>query len=67
MDNYEVFCLLGEGCFGRVYKAKQLSDSQIVALKVISKVSIFFYPKQLLLSLCFTCTSSSSVDVHQKN
>lgn len=38
MDNYEVVGLLGEGSFGRVYKAKQISDSRFVALKVISKV-----------------------------
>lgn len=41
MDNYEVVGLLGEGSFGRVYKAKQISDSKFVALKVISKVSSF--------------------------
>ncbi|XP_018334476.1 serine/threonine-protein kinase fused [Agrilus planipennis] len=37
MDKYEVVGLLGEGSFGRVYKAKQISDSRTVALKVISK------------------------------
>lgn len=39
MDKYEVVGLLGEGSFGRVYKAKQTSDSRFVALKIISKVS----------------------------
>ncbi|XP_023021946.2 STKc_STK36 domain-containing protein fused [Leptinotarsa decemlineata] len=37
MDKYEVIRTLGEGSFGRVYKAKQLSDDTFVALKVISK------------------------------
>ncbi|KAL3269712.1 hypothetical protein HHI36_008772 [Cryptolaemus montrouzieri] len=37
MDKYEVIGSLGEGSFGRVYKAKQISNGQIVALKVISK------------------------------
>ncbi|XP_018564380.1 serine/threonine-protein kinase fused [Anoplophora glabripennis] len=37
MDKYEVIGTLGEGSFGRVYKAKQVSDSSLVALKVISK------------------------------
>ncbi|KAK9879862.1 hypothetical protein WA026_008366 [Henosepilachna vigintioctopunctata] len=37
MDKYEVLGSLGEGSFGRVYKAKQISNSQVVALKVISK------------------------------
>ncbi|XP_044755661.1 serine/threonine-protein kinase fused-like [Coccinella septempunctata] len=37
MDQYEVLGSLGEGSFGRVYKAKHLSNGQIVALKVISK------------------------------
>lgn len=38
MDKYEVIGLLGEGSFGRVYKAKQLQNGTFVALKVISKV-----------------------------
>lgn len=38
MDKYDVIGLLGEGSFGRVYKAKQTSDARFVALKVISKV-----------------------------
>ncbi|KAL1488541.1 hypothetical protein ABEB36_015005 [Hypothenemus hampei] len=37
MDKYEVIGPLGEGSFGRVYKAKQLSTGNFVALKVISK------------------------------
>lgn len=39
MDKYEVEGLLGEGSFGRVYKAKQTSDMKFVALKIISKVN----------------------------
>lgn len=41
MDKYDVVSFLGEGSFGRVYKAKQKSDSTFVAVKVISKVSTF--------------------------
>ncbi|XP_065173628.1 serine/threonine-protein kinase fused [Atheta coriaria] len=37
MDKYEAFGLLGEGSFGRVYKAKRNEDGIFVALKVISK------------------------------
>ncbi|XP_050310189.1 serine/threonine-protein kinase fused isoform X5 [Anthonomus grandis grandis] len=37
MEKYEVIGTLGEGSFGRVYKAKELSSSNFVALKVISK------------------------------
>ncbi|XP_066151858.1 serine/threonine-protein kinase fused isoform X1 [Euwallacea fornicatus] len=37
MDKYDVIGTLGEGSFGRVYKAKQLSTQSFVALKVISK------------------------------
>lgn len=39
MDKYKVIGLLGEGSFGRVYKAKKNSDGNFVAFKVISKVS----------------------------
>ncbi|KAK9747216.1 Protein kinase domain [Popillia japonica] len=37
MDKYKVIGLLGEGSFGRVYKAKKNSDGNFVAFKVISK------------------------------
>ncbi|KAI4461070.1 protein kinase related [Holotrichia oblita] len=37
MDKYKVIGLLGEGSFGRVYKAKKNSDGHFVAFKVISK------------------------------
>lgn len=37
MDKYSVLETLGEGSFGRVYKAKQTTDGSFVALKVISK------------------------------
>ncbi|KAJ8942227.1 hypothetical protein NQ314_010127 [Rhamnusium bicolor] len=40
MDKYEVIGPLGEGSFGRVYKAKQVSDGCFVALKVISKIVV---------------------------
>lgn len=41
MNNYEIIGLLGEGSFGRVYKAKRLDSfngSKLVAYKAISKV-----------------------------
>lgn len=44
MDKYNVISLLGEGSFGRVYKAKRISDSTVVALKVISKVHFHLFP-----------------------
>ncbi|GLH15192.1 Serine/threonine-protein kinase fused [Gryllus bimaculatus] len=37
MDNYEILGLIGEGSFGRVFKAKIRSNDRIVALKVITK------------------------------
>ncbi|KAB0794350.1 hypothetical protein PPYR_11189 [Photinus pyralis] len=37
MDKYEVVGLLGEGSFGRVYKATKAGTSSVVALKVITK------------------------------
>uniref|UniRef100_A0A1Y1N662 non-specific serine/threonine protein kinase n=1 Tax=Photinus pyralis TaxID=7054 RepID=A0A1Y1N662_PHOPY len=37
MDKYEVIGLLGEGSFGRVYKATKAGTSSVVALKVITK------------------------------
>nr|CAD7570828.1 unnamed protein product [Timema californicum] len=37
MDKYEVLALIGEGSFGRVYRAKILTSDKIIALKAIRK------------------------------
>nr|QBJ27802.1 serine/threonine-protein kinase [Locusta migratoria] len=37
MDGYEVLGLIGEGSFGRVFKAKSRHKNEVVALKVIRK------------------------------
>ncbi|XP_036318174.1 serine/threonine-protein kinase fused-like [Rhagoletis pomonella] len=37
MNRYTVNSLIGEGSFGRVYKAIRKEDAQVVAIKVISK------------------------------
>ena len=39
MEKYEVLKQVGEGSFGQVYKAKKRSDGEIVAFKVIRKVT----------------------------
>lgn len=38
MEKYAVSKLIGEGSFGRVYKATNISTKETVALKVIGKV-----------------------------
>lgn len=38
--NYEVFNLIGEGSFGKVYKARCRRTNRVVAYKVISKVTL---------------------------
>lgn len=39
MDSYIVLSFIGEGSFGRVFKAKHKKTNEVVALKVIRKVS----------------------------
>lgn len=47
MEKYEVVSVIGEGSFGRVYKAKVLNSDKFVALKLIVKVSTYpIYPNQ---------------------
>ena len=38
MERYTIQCLVGEGSFGRVYKAIDLEKQTTVALKIIGKV-----------------------------
>ena len=37
MENYHVIELVGEGSFGKVYKARRKKSAQIVAIKFIVK------------------------------
>lgn len=38
MNRFSVISLIGEGSFGRVYKANRKTDNEIVAIKIITKV-----------------------------
>jgi serine/threonine protein kinase len=42
MDQYLILEVVGEGSFGRVFKAKHKQTGAIVALKLIRKVSWLF-------------------------
>ncbi|KAG8303443.1 Serine/threonine-protein kinase 36 [Homalodisca vitripennis] len=37
MEGYKILCLVGEGSFGRVFKAKRRDTKEVVALKIIRK------------------------------
>jgi serine/threonine protein kinase len=41
MEDYEVLEKIGEGSFGRVYKARHRHLRGLVALKFIPKVSVY--------------------------
>lgn len=45
MDAYKVISLVGEGSFGRVFKAKRRDTKEVVALKVIRKVRLYYFFK----------------------
>ena len=41
MDRFKVIEMIGEGSFGRVFKAVERDTGQTVALKLIPKVRLF--------------------------
>ena len=59
MNRYTVSSLIGEGSFGRVYRATRKVDDQIVALKIISKVcKLFVNNKSRFKSTYFNLNST---------
>lgn len=38
-QNYKILHLIGEGSFGKVFKAAENDTQNVVALKILSKVS----------------------------
>ena len=40
MEKYKIINQVGEGSFGQVFKARKSTDNEIVAFKVIQKVSV---------------------------
>lgn len=59
MDDYDIISLIGEGSFGRVYKATQKSDDSNVAIKIIKKVTSLFFGDFLpCFHLLFPCRAT---------
>lgn len=58
MDKYSDLSRIGEGSFGRVYKATEIATKKTVALKVITKVRLSIFLRLVitrfpLLRICF--------------
>lgn len=47
MEKYAVSKLIGEGSFGRVFKATNISTKETVALKVVGKVRVYANSKHI--------------------
>jgi serine/threonine protein kinase len=39
MENYNILHLIGQGSFGKVFKASEISTQNVVALKILVKVN----------------------------
>jgi serine/threonine kinase 38 len=37
IDDYEMLCVIGRGCFGKIYLVKEVKSGQVYAMKVIKK------------------------------
>jgi serine/threonine protein kinase len=37
IDDYELLCVIGRGCFGKIYLVRELKTGQVYAMKVIKK------------------------------
>ena len=37
IDDYEMLCVIGRGCFGKIYLVRELKTSQVYAMKVVKK------------------------------
>lgn len=67
MEKYAVSKLIGEGSFGRVYKATNISTKETVALKVIGKVSFESLRHLLLMFSAKILNYISAWSIVQRN
>lgn len=63
MENYIVLSFIGEGSFGRVFKAKHKDTDGIVALKVIRKVGLVLL--NIVTKHTFTFPNSYKIRIQQ--
>lgn len=60
MENYNISVLVGEGSFGKVYKATDRKTKNTVALKILSKVKASLTAATELLTFPFVAERSQS-------
>lgn len=55
IENYKILNLIGEGSFGKVYRAQDKTAETIVALKILTKVESRHYKSYLVkIKNCFS-------------
>lgn len=63
IKNYKILNLIGEGSFGKVFRAADRNNENIVALKILSKVSEII---ENLTKYKFHFSTPPSEDDHRK-
>jgi serine/threonine protein kinase len=37
IDDYELLCVIGKGCFGKIFLVKECATNKVYAMKVVKK------------------------------
>lgn len=75
IDDYELLCVIGRGCYGKIYLVRELKTAQVYAMKVVkkklieekNKLKYIFTERNALIEVHFSLYLSSNISLSSKS